>query len=75
MKNPADIYKENEDSFNENDPDVFIGLIAKVQKETYLQALKDAEMGFIFMSDMSTKTQGFHNLQRRIKDLENEEHT
>ncbi len=50
----------------------FPGLIKEVQDDAYLSALKDAEIGFMFMSDMSTKTQGYANLQRRIKELEND---
>ena len=53
----------------------FADFIKQIQDDAYLQGLKDAEMGFIFMSDMSTKTLGFYNLQRKIKDLENEKHT
>jgi hypothetical protein len=50
----------------------FTDFIKQIQDDAYLQGLKDAEMGFRFMSDMSTKTQGFHNLQERIKKLEDD---
>ena len=58
--------------YNTDDDKNLYDLIKQIQDDAYLQGLKDAEMGFIFMSDMSTKTQGFRNLQERIKKLEDD---
>ena len=68
MKSASD-YLKNWDAFGISDIEY---LIEQVQKETYLQALKDTELRMGILSDNTVFTQGYRNLQERIKKLEDE---
>lgn len=68
MKNIHQWIKE----YNEDQDRNFYDLIKKVQDDAYLSALKDTLFKMGILSDMSAFTQGYKNLQERIKKLENE---